>query len=62
MVHPHILPLSAVSLSEAEESGHFIPNRSRRHHAAASDLVPSPQSVRYVYPSMSSRPYRHMAF
>ena len=61
MVHIREIPLSAITLTADEESGHFSPSSRRQHHPASADLMPSPQSVRYAWPSMSSRPYRHLA-
>ena len=54
------LPLSSVTLTAAEEAGHYADHH-RQHQVPATDLRPGPASVRYAWPSVASRPFRHMA-
>jgi hypothetical protein len=61
MVHIREIPLSSLTLSADEEAGHYHPNHSRRHQPGNGDRIPTPQSVRYAWPSVASKPFRFMA-
>lgn len=61
MFHPREYPLSGLTLTPEEESGEFAPTH-RRHTPQSADFAPTPQSVRYVWPSAPSRPIRHFSF